>query len=65
MKNISELEFTLNNAIDEFDLVMNSKNVEYTNLNYNEDAIIMIDELARQTSELANKFKDAIINYLA
>ena len=54
----------LNNAIKEFNGIINQKNTEYSELNYCEDAIIMMDELGRQTSELANKFKDAIIKYL-
>lgn len=58
------LKQDLDNAIDEFNSLMNLKNIEYSNLGYNEDAIIMMDELAKQTSELANKFKEAVINYL-
>ena len=64
MADINDLENELNNAIGEFDFTMNHKNNEYSDLGYNEDAIIMMDELGRQTSELARKFKDAIIKYL-
>lgn len=60
----NELEIVLNNAIDEFNDVMNRKNTEYSQAGYNEDAIIMMDELGRQISELANKFRDALIKYL-
>ena len=64
MKDMDTLNLLLDNAIDAFNTSMNLKNTEYTNLGYNEDAVIMMDELAKQTSELANKFKDAIIEYL-
>lgn len=62
--NKEDLVAELDNAIQEFNGIMNQKNTEYSQLNYCEDAIIMMDELSRQTSELANKFKDAIIKYL-
>ena len=64
MKDMDTLNLLLDNAIDEFNTSMNLKNTEYTNLGYNEDAVIMMDELAKQTLELANKFKDAILEYL-
>ena len=62
--NKEDLAAELDNAIQEFNGIMNQKNTEYSQLNYCEDAIIMMDELGRQTSELANKFRDAIIKYL-
>lgn len=59
------LESSLNEALSSFSETMNSKNVEYANNGYNEDAIIMMDALAKQTHELAASFRDAILEALS
>lgn len=59
------LESSLDKALDQFSETMNTKNNEYSGNGYNEDAIIMIDELARQTHELATSFRDAILEALS
>jgi len=64
MSNTANLKSELDKAIDEFNFSMNLKNTDYSKLGYNEDAIIMMDELAKQTSELACNFRDSIIKYL-
>lgn len=63
MSNVVDLESELNTAIDEFNFSINQKVNDFTKSGYNEDAIIMMDELAKHTSELASKFKDIIIKH--
>ena len=63
MSNVLDLESELNTAIDEFNFSINQKVSDFTKSEYNEDAIIMMDELAKHTSELASKFKDIIIKH--
>lgn len=61
----SALENAMNDALDRFSEEMNSKNAEYSENRYNEDAIIMMDALAKQTHELAASFRDAILEALS
>ena len=59
------LECSLNEAMDFFSQTMNEKVKDYSRDGYNEDAVIMIDELAKQTHELAASFRDAILEALS
>jgi hypothetical protein len=55
----------LDEALSLFSETMNKQNSEYSRSGYNEDAIIMFDELAKHTYYLASSFRDAILKALS
>lgn len=59
------LEQSMNEALDLFSSTMNTNAKDYTKNGYNEDAVLMMDELARQTFYLASSFRDAILEALS
>ena len=59
------LEQSMNEALDLFSSTMNTHAKDYTKNGYNEDAVLMMDELARQTFYLASSFRDAILEALS
>ena len=59
------LKCSLNEAMDFFSQTMNEKAKDYSRNGYNEDAVLMMDELARQTFYLASSFRDAILEALS
>lgn len=62
--NKDELINNLDSAISDFNEILNNKALYYSKLGYNGDAILMFDELGKQTSELAHRFRDCIYKYL-